>query len=201
VIRVLTLVVVLGLAAGVAVLAAHQEDSDTALGLGITGLVVLGGTLFFVAYRRGAWRPWNGNAVLAVTLAGLVAVITAGSSAVSQVVLTTRGEQVDVVVVALDTEADAKGYRSYAVVTAAESTPLRGALHTREPLNDGEVVTVLADPAGFVRPLLPADTATTTFVLIALAGVALLVATTLRTGFPLTTRDGVHPEQNRFTTS
>jgi hypothetical protein len=183
-VRILMFVAVLGSSAGIAVISAHQEDSGSGIGIAIIGFIVQAGVLWFVAWLRGAWRLAHGKGSLGVFLAGLVAVTTAGSTAVSEVVLTARGELVDVVVAA-QTAAYEDGDRVYLLAPVSGSIPVRGSLHTKRNIDDGQTVTVLVDRDGFVRPMLPEDMATTLFVIIVLAGVGLLAAIMIGSGFPL----------------
>lgn len=178
--RALMFVAVLGLSAGVVVISAHQEDFNAGFGIAMVGFIAIAGMLWIVAWLRGAWRLH----ALAMSFAGLVAVIGAGSTAVSEVVLMARGELVDVVV-ATQMDADEDGYRLYALVPATESTSVRGNLHTKQEFDDGQAVTVLVDRNGFVRPMLPEDMDTVFFVIIVLAGVGFLAVCVIGFGYPL----------------
>jgi hypothetical protein len=177
---------VLGLSAGVAVLAAHQEAFDMGFAVGLFGTLAICGTLWLVAWLRRAWRPasWYDLQVLGMSLAGVIATAAAGQIALSNVVLSARGELVDVVAVTT-TSADEDGYRVYSLAPLSESTSLRGDLHTNQEIDDGEVVTVLADRNGFVRPMLPEDVDTVPFVIIVLAGTGFLAGGMIGYGFPL----------------
>jgi hypothetical protein len=118
-----------------------------------------------------------------MSLAGL-AVMAAGWTAVSQVVLTARGELVDVVVWT-QRAADEDGFRLYALAPVVESTSVRGNLRTKQEFDNGQTVTVLVDPDGFVRPMLSDDMDTAVSVILVLAGVGLLAASMIGCGFPL----------------
>jgi hypothetical protein len=180
-------VAVLGLSAGVAVITAPQDFEATS-GTGLGGTFLICGILWFVAWRRKAWGPRFGTGALGMALAGVMGVAAAGSTAVSEVVLAARGEPVEVVIVSRG-EADADGDRIYELAPRAESTAVRGNLHTTRKLDEGATLTVLADPNEFVRPSLPEDVAAVPWVLIVLLGVGFLALSMIGFGFPLEAAD------------
>lgn len=183
--RVLAFVVVLGLSLGSAVLAAHQEQFDAGFGIAMLALIALGGVLWFVAWRRRAWYLRGGNGLLGLTLAGLVAAGPAAATAVSDVLLSTRGERVDVVVTQVYADDES---RLYTLTPTAGAPPVRGDLNTSQDFDDGQTVTVLVDRGGFVRPALPEDLDAVAFVIITLAGIGVLAGTIIGAGFPLDAR-------------
>lgn len=196
--RVLVFVLVLGLGTGIAVLSAYQEDFDSGFGIAVTGTMVLGGVLWFVGWRRRAWRMAHGSLVLGPVLAGVIAVTAAGSNTVAAVVLSARGVPVEVSAVSLD-EADEDGFRTYALVPMDGGPAIRGLLRTDREFDHNRVVTALIDPAEFVRPAFPGEQDTTFWVLIYLFGVGCLAATTLGAGFPLTARGSLVEGEDRET--
>lgn len=179
--RVLLFAVVLGVYVAFAVLAASQDDWVD--GWVMLGTVVLAGTLWFVAWRRGAWHLHHGNAALALYLTGVVVVAGFGTLAVSDTVLSVRGESVAVTVLDLG-PADANGDRTYALFRASDEFLLPDDLVTDHPLDEDDIRTVRVDPEGFVSPKLPEDMNTTTSVLFALGGVVSLAIAVLGLGFP-----------------
>lgn len=136
----------------------------------------------------------SGNGALALSLAGLVAVTSAGSTAVSEVVLAARGELVEVTLVEWDVTSDQ--HHLYALVPMTESNPVYGDLYTKHVFPHGQPVTVLAHPSEFVRPMLPEDMDTVGFVLITLAGIGLLVMSMIGLGFPLGASRRARTEQD-----
>lgn len=185
--RVLVFVVVLGLSVGIAAVSAHQEDAEAGIGLGFAGTMVLCGLLWFVGWRRGAWRMSHGTLVLGPVLAGVIAVAAAGPNTIAAVVLAARGELVEVSAVPVS-EADEDGNRSYVLVPLDGGDTIRGVLRTDREFDDTRVARVLVDPAGFVRPAFPDDLETVVWVLISLFGVGCLAVTTIGAGYPITPR-------------
>jgi hypothetical protein len=165
--------------AAIAVLAAHQENWLGDIVVLVTGFGVLGGILWAVAWRRGAWVPYGDFGQLTFTMLGLLVLALSGPGLVTDLVLTHRGAP------ALIEVAPARPFHHATLVLPGGSTPLRGDLRSMAETVEGERFTVLYDRGRFVRPALPEDVDPSLGTLFALAGAGILAVTVLGFGFPL----------------
>lgn len=179
--RLLAFVVILGTCVGLAVVSALVDDGG---GFGFLGVLLLAPTLWFVALRRGAWQLTERAPRFWMCVLGVVLVCTAGTHAVSHTVLATRGEAVEVEVLAQD-RADESGDRTYYLFRASDLFMLPDTLTIDRELDEDAVFTLLIDPEGVVAPMYPEDLDAVTWVLLAVAGIGLLAITVIGFGFPL----------------
>jgi hypothetical protein len=183
--RRLVLAGIFGASAGLAVVAAYQEQFYSELGMFVIGFIALAATLWLVAWRRGAWTMRDDTPLLTFNMLGLILLTAGGPGLVTELVLTHRGAPIAVEVARASTDGD--GGNDYTLVVPHGSTPLRGELHTSVEFAVGERFTVLFDRGRFVRPMLPEDVDPAFPALFVLAGSAILGITVLRFGFPLGT--------------
>jgi hypothetical protein len=181
--RVLVLAAVLATSAVLAVLSAHEERPSAGTAIVVTGFAVLGVVLWAVAWLRDAWGPRRGHLPLLSGLAGLLFLAVGGPAVVTEVVLAHRGTPTEVVAARVRPFRDGGGH--YTLVRPGERVPLRGDLRDDAGFAPGERFTVLADRAGFVRPMLPEDVDPAWPAGYVLAGAGILATVVLRSGFPL----------------
>ncbi len=134
------------------------------------------------------WGEWASSedhyySPLLFSLLGLSCLLFGGSAAVTEVVLTHRGQPVTVEVARANL--DANGGGTYRLVLPGGSTLLPADLHADVEFALAERFTVLVDRGRFVRPMLPEDVDPAVPAAFVLAGAGILGVTVLRLGYPL----------------
>jgi len=179
--RILAFVVILGTCVGLAVLSAVVDDGSW---IGLLGFLLLAPTLWIVALRRGPWQLTERAPKFWMCVLGVILVGIAGTHAVSHTVLATRGEAMEVEVLAQD-RADESGDRTYYLYRSSDLFMLPDTFTTDRELDEDAVFTLLIDPEGVVSPMYPEDLDAVIWVLLAVGGVGILAIVVIGFGFPL----------------
>jgi hypothetical protein len=182
-VRATVFLVVLGASGGIGLAAVGQESVAGAVALGIAGGLGLPGIMWLVGRLRGTWSADVCAIYLVVALLGSMAVQIGGEAAVSALVLVARGERVEVTVFMTHTSPKSSTYALYPV--DHDLPRLRSELSTYRRYVDGERITVLTDPARFVRSQLPENSGAAGPTIFAALGLLVLGLIILAGGFPL----------------